>query len=169
MKLSRSAGITLLIIVNIAIDQITKVLVRANISDSPREEIELIGQKFILTNVANKGAFLGIGSDLNDTLRILLLWILPIIVLSYVTYYIFKTKSLDKWSLIAFCCIIGGGAANVFDRIAFGEVTDFFHIDLGGVFKTGIFNLADMSVTIGMVILILSSFMSRKKPSEAAA
>ena len=36
--------------------------------------------------------------------------------------------------------IVGGGIANVFDRITRGEVTDFFFIDLGGVFKTGIFN-----------------------------
>ncbi|WP_353779114.1 signal peptidase II [Winogradskyella sp. 3972H.M.0a.05] len=166
MKLSRSASIGLLIAVNIAIDQITKIIVRSKLAS--REVIEIFGDKFILTNVENKGAFLGIGSDLSDTLRILLLWILPIIVLGYVTYYIFRTKSLDKWSLIAFCCIIGGGIANVFDRIAFGSVTDFLHIDLGGVFKTGIFNLADVSVTTGMIILIFGNFLSRKKQPKVA-
>lgn len=161
MKLTRNLSIILLIIFNIAIDQISKVIVRANID--LREVIELIGDKFILTNVYNKGAFLGMGSDMNDTLRLILLLILPTCVLGYLIYYIITNKSLDKWSTIALSCIAGGGIANVFDRIAFGKVTDFFFIDLGGVFKTGIFNVADMSVSFGMIILVYTWFISSKK------
>ncbi|HNQ27919.1 MAG TPA: signal peptidase II, partial [Aquaticitalea sp.] len=59
--------------------------------------------------------------------------------------------------------IIGGGIANVYDRIVYGSVTDFFHIDLGGVFKTGIFNVADMSVSFGMILLLVASFRANKK------
>ncbi|MCB0399406.1 MAG: signal peptidase II [Winogradskyella sp.] len=159
--MNRNIFIVLLIAFNIAIDQITKVIVRTNIE--LREVIELIGDKFILTNVYNKGAFLGMGSDMNPTLRTIFLLILPTIVLGYVIYYIIKTKELDRLSLIAFCCIIGGGIANVFDRIVFGKVTDFFFIDLGGVFKTGIFNVADLSVTTGMIMLLFSGVFNHKK------
>lgn len=159
--MNRNVFIVLLIVFNIALDQITKVIVRANIEI--REVIELIGDKFILTNVYNKGAFLGMGSDMNPTLRTIFLLILPTIVLTYVIYYIIKTKELDRLSLIAFCCIIGGGVANVFDRIVFGKVTDFFFIDLGGVFKTGIFNVADISVTAGMIMLLFSGIFNKKK------
>lgn len=151
----------MLIIFNIAIDQISKILVRANVE--PREVIQLIGDKFILTNVYNKGAFLGMGSEMNDTLRVILLLVLPTIVLGYLIYYILTNKSLDKLSTIALSCIAGGGIANVFDRIAFGKVTDFFFIDLGGVFKTGIFNVADMSVTFGMLILVYTWFISSNR------
>jgi len=105
------------------------------------------------------------GSDLNPTLRLIFLLVLPILVLGYVAYYILKHKELDRMSLIAFCCIIGGGIANVFDRIVLGSVTDFFYIDLGGVFRTGIFNIADMSVTTGMILLLIASFRSGKKKS----
>lgn len=162
--MNRNLFIVLLIVFNVVIDQITKVLVRANISLDPREEIQLIGDKFILTNVYNKGAFLGMGSDLSDTSRWIFLLILPVLVLGYVSYYIFKNKELDKLSLVAFCCIIGGGIANVFDRFVDKRgVTDFFHIDLGGIFKTGIFNVADMSVTFGLIALILASFIYKKK------
>ena len=59
-------------------------------------------------------------------------------------------------------CIVGGGIVNLIDRFRFGHVTDFFHIDLGGVFKTGIFNVADMSVMLGLGLLIFSSFKSKK-------
>ena len=124
---------------------------------------QVIGDYFQLIWVENKGAFLGMGSDMNETLRLIFLLILPTLVLGYVVYYIIKTKNLDRISLIAFCCIVGGGIANVFDRFAFGQVTDFFFIDLGGVFKTGIFNVADLSVTTGMFMLIFSNFLMKKK------
>lgn len=165
MKLSRNVSIILLIIFNIAIDQISKVIVRANIQ--LKEVIELIGDKFILTNVYNKGAFLGMGSEMNDTLRLILLLILPTLVLGYLIYYIITNKTLDRLSTIALSCIAGGGIANVFDRIVFGKVTDFFFIDLGGVFKTGIFNVADMSVSFGMIILVYTWFISSRKKQNS--
>ena len=159
--MNRNLLITLLIIFNIAIDQISKVIVRNTLTF--REQIDVIGSYFQLIWVENKGAFLGMGSDMNPTLRLIFLLILPTIVLGYVVYYIVKTKELDKLSLIAFCCIVGGGIANVFDRIVFGQVTDFFFINLGGVFKTGIFNVADLSVSLGMVMLLLGGFLNRNK------
>ena len=163
----RSIFITLVIVLTIVVDQISKMLVRTNIIGQTEtrasERIPLIGDAFILMNVENEGAFLGMGSELNNTLRIILLLILPILVLGFVLRYIFKEKNLDNWSLFAFSSIIGGGIANVFDRIVYGSVTDFFFIDLGGVFKTGIFNMADLSVTTGMIILVFTSFKKKKR------
>jgi signal peptidase II len=161
MKLSRTLKIIIIIVVNIALDQISKFYVRANVGKHTSQEI--IGESFILTNVENSGAFLGMGSDMSDTMKVIFLWILPILVLGYVVYYILKNKALDCLSLFAFCCIIGGGLANIYDRIKYGSVTDFFHIDLGGGIRTGIFNVADMSVTFGMIMLLIASFIYRKK------
>jgi len=164
--LNRNLFITLLIIFNIAIDQISKIVVRNTLTF--REEVDVIGDYFQLIWVENKGAFLGMGSDMNPTLRLIFLLVLPTLVLGYVIYYIIKTKELDRLSLIAFCCIVGGGIANVFDRIVFGQVTDFFFINLGGVFKTGIFNVADLSVTIGMVMLLFGGVFNSKKKEQIA-
>lgn len=165
--MKRNIFIVLLIVFNIAIDQISKVWVRANFDYG--ETKSLIGEKFIMQYVENQGAFLGMGSDMHPTLKLILLLILPTIVLGYVIYYIIKNKELDRMSLIAFCCIVGGGIANVFDRITRGEVTDFFFINLGGVFKTGIFNVADVSVTTGMLMLLFSGLFNSKKVQDAQA
>ncbi len=165
MKLSRNVFIVLLIVINIALDQITKVLTRLYVT--PGSETPIIGDFFTLHNVENSGAFLGMGSDLNPTLRIIFLLVLPILVLGYVTIHIIKNKELDRLSLIGFCCIIGGGIANVYDRIVYGSVTDFFHIDLGGVFRTGIFNLADMSVMLGLGLLLFAGFKNKKEIKNA--
>ena len=166
MKLSRSAYITTLIVINIILDQATKIIVRQHVPY--RQDSNIIGDYLILTNVENEGAFLGMGSDFNPTLKLIVLLIVPVIVLGYVLYYIITNKQLDKLSVIGFACMIGGGAANVYDRIRYGSVTDFFHLDFGGVFKTGIFNAADMSVTGGMIMILVASFLYKKPKQEAA-
>jgi signal peptidase II len=164
MKLSRNALIIVLVIINIALDQISKAIARVYIQKG--EVIDVVGDVFQLYHVENKGAFLGMGSDMSDTMKLIFLLILPVLVLGYVIYFIVKNKDLDKLSLIAFCCIVGGGIANVYDRIVYGKVTDFLHLDFGGVFRTGIFNVADMSVTTGMLILLYASFFVKTKKEE---
>jgi len=162
----RSLFIIVLILVNVALDQISKFWVRADVI--PGSEAPIIGDIFTLHNVENTGAFLGMGSDFNPTLKLILLLILPIIVLGLVLHHIFKDKNMDKLSLIGFCCIIGGGFANVFDRFAYGSVTDFLHIDFGGSLRTGIFNLADISVSFGMILLLIAAIKNSKKEKKNA-
>ena len=159
-KKSRYLLITILVFLSIASDQISKIWVRNNFESYSEKSI--IGDIFTLIKVENTGAFLGMGSELSEIPRILLLIILPVVVLISITLYTYIDKTLDKLSIIGFSLIIGGGIANIFDRIVFGSVTDFLYINLGGIFKTGIFNIADLSVTTGMILILISSF--KRKP-----
>lgn len=161
MKESRILFISGLVVFNTLIDQISKFWIRANV-DPAETPSAIFGNYFTLHNVENFGAFLGMGSDFSPVLKIILLNILPLVVLVLVLVHLFKDKSLDLLSLIGFSSIVGGGISNVFDRIVYRSVTDFLFIDLGGVFKTGIFNLADVSVMVGMGCLILSHFKRNK-------
>ena len=158
--MKRSLFISFLIIFNIVIDQVSKIWVRASVVKGSKSEI--IGDYLTLHNVENSGAFLGMGSDLNPTMRAIFLLIIPIAVMAYVLFLVFKNKNLDTFSLIGFCCVLGGGMANIYDRFMYGSVTDFFHIDLGGVFRTGIFNVADMSVMLGLGLLIFGNFKKKE-------
>ena len=159
-KRKRNLLITAIVFLSIAIDQISKIWVRNNFESYIENSI--IGDVFTLIKVENTGAFLGMGSELSETLRILLLIVLPIIVLISITIYTYIDKTLDKISIIGFSLIIGGGIGNIFDRIVYGSVTDFLYLDFGGVFKTGIFNFADLSVTTGMILILIYSF--KKNP-----
>jgi signal peptidase II len=159
MGKNRNISISILITVSIVLDQLSKVLIRENIDQY--SEIKLIGEYFILTNVENSGAFLGMGSDFSPFIKTIFLLILPIIILVCIMIYVYRDKEIDKISLIGFCFIIGGGIANIYDRIMYGSVTDFLFIDLGGIFKTGIFNIADLSVTTGMILILLMSFKNK--------
>lgn len=156
LKNGRYYKISSLIILSIFFDQLSKFWIRNNIESY--NEIELIGSFFTLIRVENSGAFLGMGSELSYIPKLILLIIFPIVVLVAVSIYTYMDKKLDNLSLVGFSLIIGGGVANIFDRIVYGSVTDFLYINLGRFLKTGIFNIADLSVTTGMILIIIASF-----------
>ena len=155
LKNNRYYKISSLIILSIFFDQLSKFWIRNNIESY--NEIELIGSFFTLIRVENSGAFLGMGSELSYIPKLILLIIFPIVVLVAVSIYTYMDKKLDNLSLVGFSLIIGGGVANIFDRVVYGSVTDFLFINLG-FFKTGIFNIADLSVTTGMILILIASF-----------
>ena len=139
------------VLLNIGCDQISKNIVRRNVE--PMEYIQILGDNFILTNVENTGAMLGFGQGFSPTLKLILLKGLPLIVLLILLARTLQKSNLNRWMVLAFAFVIGGGIGNLIDRIAYGSVTDFFQIKLG-MFKTGIFNMADMSVTTGVLLLL---------------
>jgi signal peptidase II len=73
----------------------------------------------------------------------------------------FRTRE-NIYFIIGISFIIGGGIGNIFDRIVHGSVTDFLHIDMG-IFKTGIFNLADVSIMFGTACILVYNLTKRKK------
>lgn len=166
MKISNSLRMLLifaLILINVGCDQVSKSVARNNIDET--ERISVIGEYVVLMKTENKGAFLGFLSSMeNPILKSIFLIILPIAVLFFILRMIIIDKNLDRYMIYGLCCIIGGGIGNLYDRILYRSVTDFMHIDLGGIFKTGIFNMADVSVMLGTGLLIVS-FIKRKEIS----
>ena len=81
-----------------------------------------------------------------------------LILLAIVAVGSMAIKARNTLSFIAFGCVIGGGLANIVDRLRDGYVTDFVQI---GSFP--IFNVADSFVTIGVGLLLLEAFLSKRK------
>ncbi|MBO3697438.1 signal peptidase II [Roseivirga sp. E12] len=164
-SIPRTALIIIIILANIAVDQVTKKMTRDRIEYN--ETIEVIGEYLILTKVENEGAFLGMGSSLSPTMRKVLLLILPAGVMIALFVYLIRNKEITSMSMVALSFIVGGGIGNVYDRIVYGSVTDMVFIDLQFA-HTGIFNLADVSVMIGTGIILVEQFLPKKK-NEAPA
>ena len=154
--------ILILILSNVFVDQFSKYLVRKEVI--PGSQIEILGEILQLMNVENSGAFLGMGSDSNPTVKLIFLLIIPALVLTLVTYQLFTSKSIDRLTTIGLSCIVGGGLANLYDRFLYGSVTDFLFMDFN-IARTGIFNTADLSVTTGLILILLSSFKDWRKNS----
>ena len=138
---------------NIILDQVTKVIARNGLERmSP---VHVIGNFFQLTLTENRGAFLGMGKELPEILRVIILIIVPTILIIVFTVYMFRTRHLKVYELVCFSTIIGGGFSNLIDRIFNnGYVTDFLFFDFG-IFRTGVLNIADLSVTVGAVVLLI--------------
>ena len=151
--------ILLLILLNIGCDQVSKYLVRGNIAYY--EQVELIRDNLILTKVENTGGFLGFGSAIHPVLKKILFLAFPaVILIILIGFMMIKTRD-NIYFIIGISFIIGGGTGNIFDRIVHGSVTDFLHIDMG-IFRTGIFNLADVSIMFGTACILVYNLTKRK-------
>lgn len=155
----RIALVLAVIITNIGCDQVSKNVIRNTVSS--HENIGLLGNHLTVMRVENSGAFLSLGDSLPAMTKTILLSALPLLVLTFIFIYVLAKHRMPVLPLIGLCCIIGGGIGNIFDRITYGSVTDFLHIDLG-LFRTGIFNMADVSVVVGTLLIFIHSFAKRR-------
>jgi signal peptidase II len=64
--------------------------------------------------------------------------------------------------------IVGGALGNLYDRLAYGFVTDFYHFHLG-TFSWYVFNLADVAIVLGVGLLIYDSLFRVKTPETGRA
>lgn len=158
-KLIRAIGIVIILASNIGCDQVSKSLVRERLDK--HERVKLAGDYFIMTRVENTGAFLSMGNSLPASLRILLLSVLPALIMAYGLYFLFTQRSLSWIMILGICFVIGGGIGNLYDRVVYGSVTDFLHMDFV-IFRTGIFNMADVSIMIGTFLILIYSLMKQR-------
>ena len=159
-KILRTGIILLIVMCNIGCDQITKVIVREKVDYN--ERIELINNHFTLTKIENSGAFLSIGDSLPLPIKFFLLSLIPLIALTSGLYFVVTRTNISKPLMVGICFVIGGGIGNLFDRIIYGSVTDFLHLNLV-IFQTGIFNMADVSIMIGMFIILFYSYVVKNE------
>lgn len=151
----RFVAIIALITINIGCDQVSKSIVRERVDY--HANIELIDDYFILTKVENTGALLSLGASLSPGAKKVVLLLLPTLMLIFLMVFVLVRGELEQQLVIGLCFIVGGGIGNIFDRYLYGSVTDFLHIDLG-LLRTGVFNMADVSVMIGTAIVIVHGF-----------
>ena len=85
------------------------------------------------------------------------LGVINIFIFSYLTFC--PVASLSKLVKIGCACILGGTTGNLIDRFVHNGVIDFFDLQL---FNFAVFNLADVFIDIGVVLILIGWFASRK-------
>lgn len=151
-----------LLAVVIGLDQVSKIVVRHNVMYY--QYTHYFNNRFTLTRVENTGAFLSVGNTLAGPVRFIVLNLLPL--LAVVAGLVFMlTRELNRTTLASIILIVGGGFGNIYDRIKYGSVTDFMHINFG-FFQTGIFNVADVMILVGMLMLLFHSFFKKTGEEE---
>ena len=143
--------ILLIITVNIGCDQFSKKIVKRSVL--PYETIHVLNDHLTVTRVENSGAFLSAGDSMSKASKQIFLTLIPVIAMVLGLVYLFL-KPVSGNMLVGLCFVIGGGVGNLFDRILYGSVTDFLYLKFG-IFQTGIFNIADVSIMAGMSVILL--------------
>ena len=134
----------------VLIDQLTKYLISYNKKLFINKDFLL----FKLDFVKNYGAAFNIFSGS----RIFLSFI-SIIFSILLIYLILRKKTLNQFDLFAYSFILGGTIGNGIDRILKGFVIDFINLN---IINFPVFNIADISINIGFIILLYNIFKNNK-------
>jgi signal peptidase II len=139
-------------------DQVSKSAARALLSSGATES--LFADSLRLQLVENPGSFLSLGASLPEHLRFTLFTATAaVLLIGLVCAALFAHLGFAR--IIALGLVAGGGISNLLDRLFYdGRVTDFLNVGIGS-FRTGIFNLADMAILAGALLLILKRYAPR--------
>jgi signal peptidase II len=145
-------------------DRLTKELATTNLRDSAPKSY--LNDTVRLQYVENTGAFLGMGSELDATTRFWLLTVTSGGMLLAIFFWMWRDRRMRIGDTLALSLLVGGGFGNLADRIFMeGRVVDFLNIGVGTL-RTGIFNMADVAIMLGVSLLTLRLLTDRKESGE---
>jgi len=133
------------------LDRVTKYLVVTNVIFS-----QVICSFFNVYVTYNRGVAWGVGSDLHETSTMFLQLFIGCVLIYFVWYmrHVLHNKILTTACML----ILSGGISNYLDRIMYGGVVDFIQLHIGEWFFP-VFNVADVSITVGAVLLLYGILM----------
>ena len=149
----RLIAISLVLVCTAGCDQATKHLARTELTQMGFSVLP--GHFLQFTLAENPGAFLGLGDSLPQTARSALAVAVGL-GLALLLAYLLRTPRLRWRSLFGLALIWAGGMSNLVDRFVWhGLVTDFMVVRVGPL-HTGVFNLADFAIVVGVLVLVVS-------------
>ena len=165
MKTTARIGIILLTLMGcVGCDQATKLMAREHLP--PGEMISLLGDTLRLEYTENSGAFLSVGHTLPPSLRSALFIFGAVLIVSAVLVWALRSRQLSRVGVIGAALVCGGGFSNVIDRVSYGgHVVDFLNVGIGSL-RTGIFNVADMALMLGIALLLYGGRPAQPAPVE---
>jgi signal peptidase II len=141
-------------------DQATKDIVRIRFPESVT--YSLWGDLVRLQHTQNHGAFLSLGATFSESTRFGVFTVAAAFALAGMVTYLVRKPNMSAFDIVAACLIVGGGVGNLIDRILFsGGVTDFLNLGIGQL-RTGIFNIADVEIMVGVGMILYRSFRASR-------
>lgn len=148
----------LLIIISIfLLDRFTKVLVINNLTLG--ESLSVIDGFFNITYVNNHGAAFGIMDG-----KVIFIVVVSVLIFAYLIYEIRK-EAHSKLITTSISFVIGGLLGNLFDRVLYGHVIDFFDFNFFG-HDFAIFNVGDSFIVIGTILLAIGFLLEERNANK---
>ena len=162
---NKLVGIVIAMVI-FAADQWLKTFVVVDLGLRQRgQKLELL-PFFDFTRENNYGVSLGMLPAGSTEMRWLLIAVTGAIAL-FVLIWLLREKMMSD--ILALALILGGAIGNIRDRFRYGFVIDYADLHFGSFRPFLIFNLADAAITIGVLIILARTLLSRDKPEPAAA
>jgi signal peptidase II len=140
-----------LIVAIVVLDQASKFVVDRVIP--LHHSIPVVENLFSLTYIRNTGAAFGIFGGGNLALRRGLLISFSLVAIGFIIVLLRRLPAEEKGLIVALSFILGGAIGNLIDRVAYGEVIDFFDF-YWSRYHWPAFNFADSFITIGVAITL---------------
>lgn len=137
----------------IGCDRVTKHVAETTLTGTPRQSF--IADTIRLEYVENTGAFLSVGADWPPAVRTTVFGIGNGLLLLLVSALAIRRR-WPTLALVGVALFVAGGSSNLLDRLTRGSVVDFMNVGLGPL-RTGIFNVADVAIMLGVGLVILAS------------
>lgn len=148
MKKKYYVGISLLVaFLIIVIDQVTKWIIASSMKIG--DSYEVIPNFLNITSHRNNGAAWGILSG-----KMFFFYIITVIILIVLVLFFIKEAQYNLFMQLAISLLFAGALGNFIDRLFNGEVVDFIDTNIFG-YDFPIFNVADSSLTIGVILVII--------------
>lgn len=148
----RLAAVALILTCCVGCDQFTKHLAQAQLRGAAMHSF--CGDLFRLQYAENPGAFLGLGARLPAHARwVVLVGINLLIALGLVAAIVVGWR-MTPWRLAGCALLLAGAVGNLIDRLRCdGLVIDFMNLGVGPL-RSGIFNVADMAIMAGALLMV---------------
>jgi signal peptidase II len=151
---TRLAVLLLTMIGCVGCDQVTKVMARTYLNAGTVQSF--LGDTVRLQRAENPGAFLSLGSQLPPRTRLLLFTLGGSLLVGAVLVWAIRQRHATAMPTIGAALLCGGGLGNLIDRVSRdGYVTDFLNVGVGPL-RTGIFNVADFVLILGVALLFIA-------------
>ena len=145
----------------VLLDMATKAWITSNFVLYSRHPV--IGDFFRLTYTHNPGAAFGINIGEHSRVFFLGLSLVALVVLA-VLYH--STETSNRLRLSAIALVIGGAIGNIIDRIRYERgVVDFLDFGIGDA-RFPIFNVADIAVSTGAILLLISFYLEERRARQ---
>jgi signal peptidase II len=147
------------------LDRITKWAIGQTI---PLEDaINIIPGFFRLTHLENTGAAFSLFADSTSPFRTALLIAFSVAALAVICFLLWKDRNVSNAGAVALSLILGGAVGNLWDRLAYGKVTDFLDFYIGPHHWPP-FNVADSAIVVGALLLLLRMLRKDHRSQTAA-
>jgi signal peptidase II len=128
--------------------------------------VTVIDGYFHLRYVENCGGAFGFLSGRSQKYRRPFFFVTSLLATAFLIYLFVRVGPREKILMVAFSVILGGAVGNLIDRFAIGYVVDFVEWHIRDRARWPTFNIADVGITVGLVLILIDSFFLAKRREQ---